>query len=209
MTRASRFPLWAMAAAVAVNILLFGFAALLLRERRSPQDMTNPIGVSLVKLEAPSMPERQEIKRAEKPRPKEKMDFMPDVVRPQLGAPGPMDLGVAFNLGGAEGISGTREFVFEAYELDQAPTAIVRVPPVYPYGARERGIEGAVQVRLLVATNGTVGDVEILDARPKGVFEDVVRRTVSQWKFSPGKIQGKAVTAWVITTIQFNLSSGR
>ena len=208
MTRKARFPLWAFGVALGVNILLFAFAALLLQERRVPQDMTNPIGVSLVKLEAPSMPEQQEVNKAEKPRPRQKMDFTPDVIRPQLGGPGHMDLGVAINLGGAEGISGTREFVFEAYELDQAPAPIVRVPPTYPYGARERGIEGAVQVRMLVTIEGTVGDVEILDARPQGVFEDVVRRTVPQWKFSPGKIQGKAVTAWVTTTIHFNLSSG-
>ncbi len=208
MTRAARFPLWTFAMAVGVNVVLFGFAALLLQERRVPQDMTNPVGVSLVKLAAPSVPEQQKVKKAEKPKPQQKMDFAPDVVRPQLGRPGPMDLGVAIGLGGAEGISGTREFVFEAYELDQAPTPIVRVPPTYPYGARERGIEGAVQVRLLVTTEGTVGDVEILHARPKGVFEDVVRRTIPQWKFSPGKIQGKAVTAWVVTTVHFNLSSG-
>jgi protein TonB len=202
------FPLWTFGVAVGVNVVLFGLAALLLQERRAPQDMTNPIGVSLVKLEAPSMPEQREVAKAEKPKPQQKMDFTPDVVRPQLGGPGPMDLGVAFGLGSAAGISGTREFVFEAYELDQAPTPIVRVPPTYPYGARERGIEGAVQVRLLVMTDGSVGNVEIVDARPKGVFEEVVRRTVPQWKFSPGKIQGEAVTAWVITTIHFNLNTG-
>ncbi len=208
MTRASSFPLRAFGVALGVNVLLFGFAAMLLQERRVPQDMTNPVGVSLVKLEAPSMPERQEVSRARKPRPQEKMDFTPNAVRPSLGGLGPMDIGVAISLGGADGISGTREFVFEAYELDQAPTPIVRVPPAYPYSARERGIEGAVQVRILVTTEGTVGNVEIIDARPKGVFEEVVRRTVPRWKFSPGKIRGKAVTAWVVTTIHFNLSTG-
>ncbi|MBN2564717.1 MAG: energy transducer TonB [Candidatus Eisenbacteria bacterium] len=208
MTRADRFPMWTLGVATGINVVLFGLAALLLQERRAPQDMTDPIGVSLVQLEAPSPPEEQEIKKVEKPEPAQKMDFMPDIIRPQLSGPGPMDLGVAMSLGAAEGISGTREFVFEAYELDQAPTPIVRVPPAYPYGARERGIEGAVQVRMLVTTEGTVGDVEILEARPKGVFEDAVRRTVPQWRFSPGKIEGKAVTAWVITTIHFNLSTG-
>jgi protein TonB len=208
LIREQGIPLWTIGVALCVNVVLFGLAALLLQERRVPQDMTNPIGVSLVKLEAPSMPEQQEVAKSEKPKPQQKMDFAPDIVRPQLDGPGPMDLGVAIGLGSADGISGTREFVFEAYELDQAPTPIVRVPPTYPYGARERGIEGAVQVRLLVTTDGSVGNVEIVDARPKGVFEEVVRRTVPQWKFSPGKIQGKAVTAWVITTIHFNLNTG-
>ncbi|MBD3349053.1 MAG: TonB family protein [Candidatus Eisenbacteria bacterium] len=206
MIRVGRIPIWVIPTALGVNLVLFGLAAFLLQERRVPQDITAPVPVSLVKLEAPSMPQEEKVKEPSKPPPKEKVDFMPDVVRPALGSAGAMDLGVAINLGGASGISGTREFVFEAYELDQAPQPIVRVPPQYPYGARERGIEGAVQIRMLVTTDGTVGDIQILDARPEGVFEDAVRRTVPQWKFAPGKVQGKPVTAWVVTTIHFNLS---
>jgi protein TonB len=205
MTRAHRFPIWTLLTALAVNAVLFGMAALLLQERRVPQDMTEPVAVSLVKLEAPSMPEREEVKAPQKPKPQQQLDFMPDVVRPDLGGAGGMDIGIPINLGGASGISGSREFVFEAYELDQAPQPIVRVPPTYPYAARERGIEGAVQVKLLITTDGTVGQVSVLEARPQGMFEESVRRTLPQWKFSPGKIQGKAVTAWVVTTIRFTL----
>jgi len=205
MTGVARFPVWTVLTALGVNAVLFGMAALLLQERRVPQDMTEPVAVSLVKLEAPSMPEREEVKAPQKPKPQQQLDFMPDVVRPDLGAAGAMDIGIAVNLGGASGISGSREFVFEAYELDQAPQPIVRVPPSYPYAARERGIEGAVQVKMLITTDGTVGQVAILDARPEGMFEESVRRTLPQWKFSPGKIQGKAVTAWVVTTIRFTL----
>jgi protein TonB len=205
VTRVVRFPLWAVPAAIGVNVLLFGTAAFLLQERALPQDVTDPIAVSLVKLDAPSLPEQDPMKEPEKPQPKERLDFMPDVVRPDLGALGEFDIGVAVNLGGASGISGTREFVFEAYELDQAPQPIIRVPPPYPYGARERGIEGAVQIKMLVTTEGTVGEVRILEARPEGIFEESVRRTVPQWKFAPGKIQGKAVTAWVVTTVHFRL----
>jgi len=205
MTVVARFPVWTVLTALGVNAVLFGMAALLLQERRVPQDITEPVAVSLVKLEAPSMPEREEVKAPEKPKPQQQLDFMPDVVRPDLGAAGGMDLGIPVNLGGASGISGTREFVFEAYELDQAPQPIMRVAPAYPYAARERGIEGAVQVKMLVTTDGTVGQVAILDARPQGMFEEAVQRTLPQWKFSPGKIQGKAVTAWVVTTIRFTL----
>jgi len=205
MTRAHRFPVWTLLIALGVNAVLFGMAALLLQERRVPQDVTEPVAVSLVKLEAPSMPEREEVKAPQKPKPQQQLDFMPDVVRPDLGGAGGMDIGIPINLGGASGISGSREFVFEAYELDQAPQPIVRVPPTYPYAARERGIEGAVQVKLLITTDGTVGQVSVLEARPQGMFEESVRRTLPQWKFSPGKIQGKAVTAWVVTTIRFTL----
>ncbi len=196
---------WAAPAAVGINLLLFAFAAFLLQEREVPQDITNPIGVSLVKLEAPSLPEQEEIREPEKPQQQDKLDFLPDVVRPELGPPGEFDLGVGVNLGRMGGESSPEDFVFESYELDSAPQPIVRVPPAYPYSARERGTEGAVQVKMLVTTEGNVGRVEILDARPKGIFEDAVRRALPQWTFRPGEVQGKPVTAWVVTTIRFNL----
>jgi protein TonB len=58
---------------------------------------------------------------------------------------------------------------------------------------------------MLVNPDGSVGQVQVLDARPPGIFEDAVKRTVPQWRFSPGKIEGRPVAAWVVTTIQFNL----
>lgn len=197
----------AVALSLLVNLALLGIAALLSSKHSRPVDMLDPIGVSLVNLAPPEPPQRREAKEPEKPKPRQKNDFTPDLVRPDFsGAAAGMDLGVVIDLGnlGAADIGGDG-FVFEAYELDQAPQPIVRVPPVYPYKAREQGIEGAVQVKLLVNADGTVGQIFILDARPAGLFEDAVMKSVPQWKFNPGTIEGEAVTAWVVTTIRFDL----
>ena len=70
--RAARLPLWVVPAAVGVNLLLFGMAAFLLQERALLQDITDPIAVSLVRLEAPSMPEQDPMKEPEKPQPKQR-----------------------------------------------------------------------------------------------------------------------------------------
>lgn len=205
-TRRRRFPYAILPAAALINALIFGMAAFLVRDRVAPpEEFADPIGVSLVRLEAPALPEREQVREPEEPSPQQPMDFVPDLAPPDFAAGGPADVAIAINLRGVTGISEKREFVFEQYELDQAPQPIVRVPPAYPFSARERGVEGAVQVKMLVTTEGTVGQVQILDARPAGVFEDAVRRCVPQWKFSPGKIQGKPVTAWVVTTVRFNL----
>lgn len=201
-----RPPLWvllAVTASIVINLGLLGLASLLSKERGLPQDITDPIGVRLVTLAPPETPEREEVKEPEKPKPQKSTDFKPDLVRPQLASRGALDVGVAIDLGDLGGPDTGGEFVFEAYELDQPPQVIVRVPPMYPYKAREQGIEGAVQVKMLVNADGTVGQVIILDARPEGLFEDAVRKAVPQWKFSPGKIEGEAVTAWVITTLRF------
>jgi protein TonB len=195
--------LLAVAASLLVNLLLFELASLLASERGAPEDLIDPVGIKLVSLAAPEPPKQEEIKEPEKPKEEPKSDFTPDLVRPQLSGMAGIDAAVAINLGNIGGDDMEKEFVFEAYELDQAPQAVVRIPPVYPYRARERGIEGVVQVKLLVNTDGTVGQVEILDARPEGMFEDAVRNAVPKWKFNPGKIQGKAVTAWVVTFVRF------
>lgn len=204
-----RFPVEFIPAAVMITAILFGLAAFLVRDRAAPpQDITAPLGVSLVRLEAPSLPPEEEVREPEKPRQEQQVDFAPDIGQPELAAAGIGDVGIVVNLTGVAGVSTKRDFVFEAYELDQPPQPIVRIPPAYPRAANERGIEGAVQVKVLITTEGTVGDIVILDARPKGVFEDAVRRTLPQWRFAPGKVGGKAVTAWVVTTIHFSLNQG-
>jgi len=202
----SRVPVWAVAVSLAVNFSLLGLISLLSSERKPPQDLTDPIAISLVKLEVPEVAPQDQLKEPDKPKPEEETDFQPDLFRPDLSRGQDMfDLGVAISFGGASAGDAAEEFVFEAYELDQPPQVVMRVPPVYPYKARERGTEGAVQIKMLVNTDGTVGEVLILEARPRDVFEEAVLKAVPQWKFRPGKIDGEPVTAWVVTTVRFEL----
>jgi protein TonB len=202
----SRVPIWAVAVSLAVNFSLLGLISLLSSERKPPQDITDPIAISLVKLEVPEVAPQDQLKEPDKPKPQERSDFQPDLFRPDLSRGQDLfNLGVAISFGGASGGETAEEFVFEAYELDQPPQVVLRVPPVYPYKARERGTEGAVQIKMLVNTDGTVGEVLILEARPRDVFEEAVLKAVPQWKFRPGKIDGEPVTAWVVTTVRFEL----
>ena len=193
----------AMVGSLAVNLLLFGVAPLLGSEHGQPRDDPGSVAVSLIKLTPPKPPRQKETRRISRPKPRQKRDFTPDLVRPSLSGSRPgMDLGVVIDLKGLGG-GDLAAFVFEAYELDMAPTVMIRVPPAYPYRAREQGVEGVVQVKLLVLSDGSVGQVIVLDGRPKGIFEDAVRKAVPQWKFKPGKIDGESVTAWVVTSVRF------
>jgi protein TonB len=189
-----------------VNLTLLGTAALLTKERAVKQDISDPVSVSLVNLEPPEPPEPEEAKEPESPKPEPRNDFTPDLVRPELSLAGGIDGGIAINLGGIGGGDFTEEFVFESYELDQPPQPVVKTAPAYPFQAREQGVEGVVQVKLLVRADGTVGEVQILAARPEGLFDDSVLKTVPQWRFRPGTIDGKAVTAWVVTAVKFTLN---
>jgi protein TonB len=195
----------AVGAALVANLALLFLVSFLTSERKPPQDITDPVGVNLVELATPEAPERQEPKKPEPPKPKPQEDFMPDLVRPDLAGPGSLIDGIAIDLSRLGGGLTEDEFVFESYELDQPPQPITKIPPVYPYRARERGIEGAVQVKLLVNADGSVSRIQILDARPAGLFEEAVLKALPQWRFQPGVIDGQPVTAWVVTTLHFTL----
>jgi protein TonB len=201
----SRF-LPAVGAALAFNLCLVILAGVIIRGKDTKEKVIEATGVNLVDIAAPEPPKPEEQREAPPPKKEGPLDFTPDLARPDFSAPGALDMGVAINIGKFETSSMTDSFVFEAYELDQPPQPVVRVPPVYPYRARERGIEGVVQVKLLVNSDGSVGDVQIIDARPKGMFEDAVMKCVPQWKFNPGKVEGKPVTAWVVTAVEFSLN---
>jgi protein TonB len=95
---------------------------------------------------------------------------------------------------------------FEAREVDREPRLVSRVPPIYPYSARRRGINGEVVVRFLVDTSGRVNKLTIVRAQPKGIFEQAVEQSINRWRFKPGYFQGRPVATWVVLPIRFKLS---
>lgn len=82
---------------------------------------------------------------------------------------------------------------------------LVRQNPVYPEKAKRRKIEGYVTARLAINPEGTVDDVEIIDAQPRGVFEREARRALFRYKFKPKMEDGKPVGQIATQTIEFNL----
>jgi protein TonB len=37
------------------------------------------------------------------------------------------------------------------------------------------------------------------------MFEEIVIKTIKEWRFKPGKKEGKAVETWIKTSIEFKL----
>jgi protein TonB len=195
-----------LAVAAGVNLGLFGLTTVLSQEREREQDITEPVGVSLVSLAPPDPPEQEEIEEPEPPPEQEKPDFAPDLVQPGLGDLGGPSLGVALDVGGVDRDAAPTEFIFDSLDLDRTPEVTSRVNPEYPYAARERGIEGYVAVKVLVGKDGSVRQVNVLKSRPEGMFDQAVRKAVSGWRFQPGEVGGEPVTAWVTTTLHFRLN---
>ncbi|MFY2763105.1 TonB family protein [Arenimonas sp. MALMAid1274] len=65
------------------------------------------------------------------------------------------------------------------------PIAVSTPQPNYPVGALRGGITGTVEVQITIARDGSVSNVRILSARPRGTFERSVQSTVRNWRFEP------------------------
>jgi protein TonB len=211
-----RFPRWIFPAggiALCVNGVLLCTALFLSHEKiEQKQDIEGMTQVNyLPEMSAEEPQQEQPVSEPEKPKEEPQPDLGPDLfeadIAPELAALGAAAGAVSINLGGAtQGIS-KENFVFESYELDQTARPMVKTPPVYPYKARQDGVEGVVQVKIKVLQDGSVGEVLIVDSRPKDVFDDAVLAAVPRWRFEPGKVGGKPVTSWVVTALHFKLNS--
>lgn len=69
---------------------------------------------------------------------------------------------------------------------------IVKVAPVYPRRAQQRGIEGFVIVEFTVTTAGTVRDPVVIEANPAGIFEQAAMDAALKFKYKPRVVNGVA-----------------
>lgn len=82
---------------------------------------------------------------------------------------------------------------------------LVRMPASYPRKAQSRKIEGYVSARLFINAEGTVDKVEIIDSKPKGIFERAAIKALYKYKFRPKISNGKPVAQQASQTVEFNL----
>jgi protein TonB len=57
--------------------------------------------------------------------------------------------------------------------------------PPYPPAALRQKLSGEVIVSFVVNTDGSVGQVRVVSAKPRGVFDRGVVQTVGRWRFQP------------------------
>ena len=100
---------------------------------------------------------------------------------------------------------GRRVEVLAYDEVEEKPDPINIVTPVYPEEAKKEKIEGKVTLKLVVNVDGSVSDVSVLEG-PE-VFHQAAIDVSLQWRFKPGKHNGKVVPVWVVMPIEFSLGS--
>lgn len=89
------------------------------------------------------------------------------------------------------------------YKLETKPQPISMPPPEWPEIVRRAGIEGSLQVRFLLDTDGSVIDVQVVKSSGNQLLDEAAVRSVWRYKFTPAKQRDKLVRVWVSRKIEF------
>jgi TonB family protein len=83
----------------------------------------------------------------------------------------------------------------------RTPRRIVTAAPVMPDAARQAGVTGVVILEIVIAPDGSVGDVKILRSIP--LLNQAAIDTVRQWRFEPTMLNGAPVPVIITVTVNF------
>ena len=75
----------------------------------------------------------------------------------------------------------------------------------YPAEAVKNRIEGRAVVQFVVEKTGEIGEVKVLRSLGKDLDKEAVRLIKSLPKFTPGRMNGKAVSVWYTLPVTFTL----
>ncbi|MBX9917481.1 MAG: energy transducer TonB [Nitrosomonas sp.] len=107
----------------------------------------------------------------------------------------------------ADGLLGkTGNAVMTADLVDVPPKPVARGSFKYPPAAKKNGIKGYVVLSVLVETDGSVNQVQVLESSPSGMFDSAALQGIRAWQFEPAKYKGETVRVWAKQKIRFDLS---
>jgi TonB family protein len=94
----------------------------------------------------------------------------------------------------------------EVVAADQLNRIVAR-DPVYPPQALRDGTRGWVELEFTIAPNGTVRDIQVVSAEPRGVFDRAASEAVAAWRFRPRVVNGQPVAQRSTVTMRFDVDS--
>jgi protein TonB len=93
---------------------------------------------------------------------------------------------------------------------DRAAVPLVRVDPDYPPRARQRGIEGYVEIEFTITPVGTVADARVIGSQPPLIFDRAALAAVRKYRYNPMIRDGVPVSrSGEQVRIRFELEKGR
>jgi protein TonB len=134
--------------------------------------------------------------------------------------PPPPEMNLAKNINPGEAVGEIIPMVDTAVELEKATSLgagggdsdvvpLVRVDPQYPAKAKQRRIEGWVDIEFTIGPAGTVENPKVIGANPRAVFEESALRAVRRWRYNPKIENGVAVARpGIRVRLRFELGGG-
>jgi len=92
-----------------------------------------------------------------------------------------------------------------ARQVDRHPKAIGSITPKYPETARQRGQEGTLKLMVKIDELGRVRDVAVVEATPRGVFDEAALEAFSDARFQPAMKNGRPVRYEAYMRVEFKL----
>jgi TonB family protein len=106
-------------------------------------------------------------------------------------------------------VSGTTD-VYRAGDGVAEPVIVQPKNPKYTKEALRARVEGSVIVECIVNTNGRVSDAKVVKSLDAvyGLDDEAVK-TVKEWRFKPGMLEGRPVRVAVTIGVEFSLRNQR
>jgi TonB family protein len=77
------------------------------------------------------------------------------------------------------------------------------VAPAFPQVARDNGLSGFVELNFTIQPDGSVTDVEVVNAEPLGLFDASAIKALSQWRYEPVLLKGEPVAKLAMIRMKF------
>ena len=91
----------------------------------------------------------------------------------------------------------------EEYLVSEMPVVLSEVRPVYPKEAKDKQLEGAVALDVLIDDQGNVRQVSVIDG-PE-IFRSGALDAMKKFRFKPAKVDGKPVAVRIRYSLNFKL----
>lgn len=82
------------------------------------------------------------------------------------------------------------------------PVKVTHVSPAYPDEAKAAGAAGTVVLEIVVGTDGSVLDTEVL-RRVHPLLDESAAKAVAKWKYAPTEVNGEPVELLMVVTVTF------
>ena len=85
------------------------------------------------------------------------------------------------------------------------PVPIVQTTPSYTQAAQDAKVQGVVWLQAIIRKDGRIDSFKVIRGLGHGLDEEAIREIETNWRFRPGRLNGRPVDVLATIEVQFNL----